>query len=85
MPIGPKPGVGMPVAIPAYAQYVRPARMVVGTMVVPLKKLVADLVKRYPEAKVRGHRDFDGVAKACPCFNAMEWAAKNGFPTPPQS
>jgi N-acetylmuramoyl-L-alanine amidase len=25
----------------------------------------------YPEAKIKGHRDFPGVAKACPSFNAM--------------
>lgn len=45
-----------------------------------LKATVADLLKRYPKAKVLGHRDFPGVAKACPCFDAKPWAAKNGFP-----
>lgn len=45
-----------------------------------LKTTVADLLKRYPKAKVLGHRDFPGVAKACPCFDAKPWAAKNGFP-----
>jgi len=45
-----------------------------------LKALVADLVKRYPNAKVQGHRDFPKVAKACPCFDAKPWAAANGFP-----
>jgi N-acetylmuramoyl-L-alanine amidase len=45
-----------------------------------LKSLCADLVKRYPRARILGHRDFKGVAKACPCFDAKAWAAKNGLP-----
>ena len=44
-----------------------------------LKTTVAMLVKRYPGAKVLGHRDFPGVAKACPCFDAKPWATRNGF------
>lgn len=46
-----------------------------------LKTLVARLVKQYPKAKVLGHRDFPGVQKACPCFNAKTWARRNKFPT----
>jgi len=46
-----------------------------------LKKLVADLSARYPKAKVRGHRDFPKVNKACPSFDAIAWAKKEGFPT----
>ena len=46
-----------------------------------LKTLVATLCKRYPAAKVLGHRDFPKVQKACPCFDAKVWARKNGFPT----
>ncbi len=46
-----------------------------------LKKLLASLLKKYPRAKVLGHRDFSGVQKACPCFNAKPWAKKNGLPT----
>ena len=34
-------------------------------------KLIQELKDRYPNAKVQGHRDFVGVAKACPCFNAI--------------
>lgn len=45
-----------------------------------LRKLIADLLKKYPKAKVLGHRDFPKVQKACPCFNARVWAKKNGFP-----
>jgi N-acetylmuramoyl-L-alanine amidase len=44
-----------------------------------LTKLVARLVKIYPSVKVLGHRDFPGVQKACPCFDARVWAKKNGF------
>jgi N-acetylmuramoyl-L-alanine amidase len=46
-----------------------------------LEKLVSTLTKKYPAAKVLGHRDFAGVKKACPCFNAKTWAKKAGFPT----
>lgn len=45
-----------------------------------LKMLVAQMLKKYPSAKVLGHRDFPKVAKACPCFDVKPWAAKNGFP-----
>lgn len=44
-----------------------------------LKPLVADLKARAPKAKILGHRDFPGVAKACPCFDAKAWAKDNGF------
>ena len=37
-----------------------------------LKKLLKELKTLYPEAEILGHRDFPGVAKACPCFNAKE-------------
>lgn len=46
-----------------------------------LRTLVERLVKKYPSAKVLGHRDFPGVKKACPSFAAKVWAKKNGFPT----
>lgn len=38
---------------------------------VALRALVRDLKRRYPDATVQGHRDFPGVAKACPCFDVM--------------
>lgn len=47
---------------------------------VALRDLLAVLIRKYPDAKVLGHRDFPGVSKACPCFDARQWAAKNGFP-----
>jgi N-acetylmuramoyl-L-alanine amidase len=41
-----------------------------------LLKLLKDLKRRYPGAQILGHRDFPGVAKACPSFNAKtEYAA----------
>lgn len=33
-----------------------------------LRSLLARLKAKYPDAKIRGHRDF--AAKACPCFDA---------------
>lgn len=35
-------------------------------------KLVA-LSKKYPEAEIKGHRDFPGVIKACPSFDVRTW------------
>lgn len=37
-----------------------------------LIKMIRLLKQRYPEAIVQGHRDFPGVAKACPCFDAKK-------------
>lgn len=45
-----------------------------------LRDLLAVLLRKYPSAGVLGHRDFPKVAKACPSFDAREWARKNGFP-----
>ena len=42
---------------------------------VAMEKLVKELVAKYPKARVLGHRDFPGVAKACPCFDAIKWWA----------
>ena len=44
-----------------------------------LKGLLADLQARFPRSFVIGHRDFPGVAKACPCFDAIDWARVNGL------
>jgi N-acetylmuramoyl-L-alanine amidase len=46
-----------------------------------LENLLHKLVQKYPDANVIGHRDFPGVAKACPCFDAEPWAASRGFRT----
>lgn len=44
-----------------------------------LKSLLTDLSRRYPGAVVKGHRDFKGVHKACPSFDAKAWAKAAGF------
>ncbi len=38
-----------------------------------LESLVGLLVARFGGAAVRGHRDFEGVTKPCPCFDAKAW------------
>ena len=35
-----------------------------------LLKLLKELRAKYPKAIIQGHRDFPGVAKACPSFDA---------------
>lgn len=37
--------------------------------------LIVALTERYPQAQVLGHRDFPGVAKACPSFDVTTWLA----------
>ncbi|MFZ5676305.1 MAG: N-acetylmuramoyl-L-alanine amidase [Pseudomonadota bacterium] len=44
-----------------------------------LKALLTDLQRQFPSSRVIGHRDFPGVNKACPCFDAVDWAKANGF------
>lgn len=34
--------------------------------------LLRKLKRKYPNAQIQGHRDFPGVAKACPQFDAIE-------------
>ena len=36
---------------------------------------IMELLERYPKAKAVGHRDFPGVAKACPSFDVKPWLA----------
>lgn len=38
-----------------------------------LKTLLVELKKKYPKAKIQGHRDFPHVAKACPSFDVRAW------------
>lgn len=47
-----------------------------------LDSLTERMVRCYSSAVVQGHRDFPEVAKECPCFDAIEWAFKHGYPTP---
>ena len=44
--------------------------------------LVRTMRSRYPEARIVGHRDFPGVAKACPSFEVAEWLRAEGVPNP---
>lgn len=53
-----------------------------------LFRLVSDLKKQFPSAEVLGHRDFPGVAKACPSFDTRKWwseASKAPAPAPKQA
>ena len=40
-----------------------------------MERIVRSWLEQYPEAQVVGHRDFPGVTKACPCFDARTWWA----------
>lgn len=44
-----------------------------------LKKLLVEMNKKYPKAKVQGHRDFPNVAKACPSFDIKTWLKAEGI------
>ena len=35
--------------------------------------IIVRLTEKYPKAEVLGHRDFQGVKKACPCFDVKDW------------
>lgn len=37
--------------------------------------LIQDLQEKFPGAGVLGHRDIQGVSKACPCFDVRTWYA----------
>jgi N-acetylmuramoyl-L-alanine amidase len=39
-------------------------------------RVIRDLLKRYPNAKVVGHRDMPGAATQCPGFDAAAWWAE---------
>lgn len=44
-----------------------------------MEALVRRLLAVHPNAKVRGHRDWPGVAKACPSFNVHDWLVGVGL------
>ncbi len=44
-----------------------------------LKELVQEYQKQFPGIIVRGHREWPGVAKACPSFSVADWL-KAGMP-----
>jgi N-acetylmuramoyl-L-alanine amidase len=40
-----------------------------------LKHLLDYLLQRFPRAEIKGHRDWPGVKKDCPCFDVKKWWA----------
>lgn len=38
-----------------------------------LERVVRELSQRWPQAKIRGHREMPGVSKACPNFEVSDW------------
>lgn len=38
--------------------------------------LIVRLTEKYRGAEVKGHRDFEGVKKACPSFDVKKWLAE---------
>ncbi|QNQ09237.1 N-acetylmuramoyl-L-alanine amidase [Sphingomonas alpina] len=44
-----------------------------------MKRIVADYKRLYPGIVVRGHRDWPGVAKACPSFDVAGWLKAEGL------
>lgn len=44
-----------------------------------LETWLRDALVRFPGAKIQGHRDFSGVAKACPCFDVKDWVKEIGL------
>ncbi|MDQ0250972.1 N-acetyl-anhydromuramyl-L-alanine amidase AmpD [Sphingomonas kyeonggiensis] len=44
-----------------------------------MARLVKDLRRQFPRARIRGHRDWPGVAKACPSFDVAKWLASIGL------
>lgn len=43
-----------------------------------IRQVVQEWKKKYPAAEVSGHRDFPGVQKTCPCFDAQKEYAEVG-------
>lgn len=44
-----------------------------------LDLLLRALRSRWPNATIRGHRDFPGVAKACPSLDTQAWCRARGL------
>lgn len=40
---------------------------------VSMLKIVKELKAKFPQAEIKGHRDFPGVNKACPSFDVKKW------------
>jgi hypothetical protein len=44
-----------------------------------MEHTLRNLLMKHPDAKVRGHRDWPGVAKACPSFDVHGWLKEIGL------
>lgn len=44
-----------------------------------LEHLVRNLLMVWPNVRIRGHRDWPNVAKACPSFDVKTWLAASGI------
>lgn len=44
-----------------------------------LRRLVVEYKAKYPGIIVRGHRDWPGVTKACPCHDVAAWMKAEGI------
>ena len=44
-----------------------------------LQQLLEEWCRRYPNAEIRGHCDFDNTEKTCPNFDAAAWARSRGL------
>ncbi len=42
-------------------------------------KLMTELKKKFPNAEIKGHRDFPKVAKDCPSFDVKAWLREINF------
>lgn len=42
-------------------------------------RLAKAFMAEFPDAEVKGHRDFEGVTKDCPCFDVKEWLKEEGL------
>jgi N-acetyl-anhydromuramyl-L-alanine amidase AmpD len=43
------------------------------------EKLLREIIGRHPHIKIRGHRDWPGVTKACPSFDTHAWLNSVGL------
>ena len=44
-----------------------------------LKKILSDWKRKYPNAKILGHRDSTKTTKTCPNFDVKTWCIKNSI------
>lgn len=42
-------------------------------------KILKELKKKFPNAEIKGHRDFPNVKKACPSFDVKTWLKQINF------